>query len=68
MAITNPTKYVSVQRLGRFEEKIGAKYATKDEMEAMLGPTYDEDEEGIEFPITSQTSYDAEGEGIIIGE
>ena len=29
MAITNPTKYVSVQRLGRFEAKIGQKYATQ---------------------------------------
>lgn len=28
MAIKNPTKYVSVQRLGRFEEKLGQKYAT----------------------------------------
>ena len=29
MAITNPTKYVSVQRLARFEEKLAAKYQTK---------------------------------------
>lgn len=29
MAITNPTKYVSVQRLGRFETKLAAKYQTK---------------------------------------
>ena len=29
MAITNPTKYVSVQRLGRFEEKLAAKYQTQ---------------------------------------
>ncbi len=30
MAITNPTKYVSVQRLGRFENKLQAKYVPKD--------------------------------------
>lgn len=29
MAITNPTKYVSVQRLGRFETKLAAKYQTQ---------------------------------------
>ena len=29
MAITNPTKYVSVQRLQRFETKLAAKYQTK---------------------------------------
>ena len=29
MAITNPTKYVSVQRLGRFETKLATKYQTK---------------------------------------
>ena len=29
MAITNPTKYVSVQRLGRFEAKLAQKYQTK---------------------------------------
>lgn len=29
MAITNPTKYVSVQRLGRFESKLATKYQTK---------------------------------------
>jgi len=29
MAITNPTKYVSVQRLGRFETKLAQKYQTQ---------------------------------------
>ena len=29
MALTNPTKYVSVQRLARFEQKLAAKYQTK---------------------------------------
>ena len=29
MAITNPTKYVTVQRLGRFEAKLAQKYQTK---------------------------------------
>ena len=29
MAITNPTKYVSVQRLQRFEQKLAQKYQTK---------------------------------------
>lgn len=29
MALTNPTKYVSVQRLARFEEKLAAKYQTQ---------------------------------------
>lgn len=29
MAITNPTKYVSVQRLGRFEAKLAQKYQTQ---------------------------------------
>ncbi len=29
MAITNPSKYVSVQRLGRFETNLAAKYQTK---------------------------------------
>jgi len=29
MALTNPTKYVSVQRLARFESKLAAKYQTK---------------------------------------
>lgn len=29
MAITNPTKYVSVQRLSRFETKLAAKYQTQ---------------------------------------
>ena len=29
MAITNPTKYVSVQRLGRFEQKLAQKYQTQ---------------------------------------
>jgi hypothetical protein len=31
MAIQNPTNYVSVRRLGRFEEKLALKYATKEE-------------------------------------
>lgn len=34
MAITNPTKYVSVRRLGKFEEELAEKYATKEELEA----------------------------------
>jgi hypothetical protein len=29
MALTNPTKYVSVQRLARFEQKLAAKYQTQ---------------------------------------
>lgn len=29
MAITNPTKYVSVQRLQRFEQKLAQKYQTQ---------------------------------------
>lgn len=29
MAITNPTKYVSVQKLGRFEQKLAQKYQTQ---------------------------------------
>ena len=29
MALTNPTKYVSVQRLSRFEAKLAAKYQTQ---------------------------------------
>jgi hypothetical protein len=33
MAITNPTKYVSVQRLGRFKAKADAEYATKQELQ-----------------------------------
>ena len=41
-------------------------FATKTELNALLGPTYDEDGEGIEFPITSRTSYDSSGEGITI--
>lgn len=36
MAIENPTKYVSVQRLGRFEEKLGQKYATRTAMAAAV--------------------------------
>ena len=31
MAITNPTKYVSVRRLGKFEQELSEKYATKEE-------------------------------------
>ena len=41
-------------------------YATKTELNALLGPTYDEDDEGIVFPITSRASYDSSGEGITI--
>lgn len=33
----------------------------------ILGPTYDEDDECIEFPITSAASYDAEDECVEIG-
>lgn len=29
MALTNPTKYVSVQRLARFEQKLALKYQTQ---------------------------------------
>lgn len=33
MAITNPTKYVTTRRLGRFKQKIDLLYATKQELE-----------------------------------
>ena len=46
--------------------QIPSTYATKTELNALLGPTYDEDGEGIEFPITSRTSYDSTEGGIII--
>ena len=34
MAITNPTKYVTTRRLGRFKEKLDGEFATKAELEA----------------------------------
>ena len=56
MAIENPTKYVSVQRLGRFEEKLGQKYATQTAMAAAVAdvtPSYIDIEDlevGMTFP------------------
>ena len=56
MAIENPTKYVSVQRLGRFEEKLGQKYATQTAMAAAVAdvtPDYIDIEDlevGMTFP------------------
>ena len=59
MAIENPTKYVSVQRLGRFEEKLGQKYATQTAMAAAVAdvtPDYIDIEDlevGMTFPKNS---------------
>ena len=59
MAIENPTKYVSVQRLGRFEEKLGQKYATQTAMAAAVAdvtPDYidiEDLEPGMTFPKNS---------------
>ena len=56
MAIENPTKYVSVQRLGRFEEKLASKYATQTAMAqavADVTPDYIDIEDlevGMTFP------------------
>ena len=36
MAITNPTKYVTTRRLGRFKQKADALYATKTEVQQIL--------------------------------
>ena len=36
MAITNPTKYVTTRRLGRFKTKADALYATKTEVQQIL--------------------------------
>jgi len=35
MAITNPTKYVTTRRLGRFEQKLALKYAKEADMPSL---------------------------------
>lgn len=35
MAITNPTKYVTTRRLGRFEAKLATKYAKEADMPSL---------------------------------
>ena len=67
MAISNPTKFVSVQRLGRFENKLAGKYATKAEVEAInvtcrgFSITYDAADHSIDItPLgNTEVSYDA---------
>lgn len=58
MAITNPTKYVTVRRLSRFKEKMREEYA---------GPTYDEQEHGFIFPTGANVTYDAANHGFVFG-
>lgn len=58
MAVTNPTKYVTVRRLNRFKEKMKAELA---------GPVYDEEEHGFTFPSGAKVSYDADGHGFVFG-
>ena len=41
MAITNPTKYVTTRRLGRFKAKADALYATKTEVQQILADAID---------------------------
>ena len=72
MAISNPTKYVTTRRLGRFKEKNDALYAaktdtyTKAEVDAMKGPVYDEDNRGVIFPSTSASTYDSARRCVVV--
>ena len=72
MAISNPTKYVTTRRLGRFKEKNDALYAaksttyTKAEVDAMKGPVYDEDNRSVVFPSTSATRYDSASRSVVV--
>ena len=55
MAITNPTKYVTTRRLGRFKEKLAAIFADKDS-DAVAGNIAKFDSSGN--PIDSGKSID----------
>ena len=58
MAVTNPTKHVTVRRLNRFKEKMRAEFA---------GPVYDEEDHGFTFPPGAKATYDADGHGFVFG-
>lgn len=53
-----------------FDHDHDSRYYTEAEvdakLDALIGPTYDEDEQGIVFPVTSKTTYDGDEEEIVI--
>lgn len=53
-----------------FDHDHDSRYYTEAEvdakLDALIGPTYDEDEQEIVFPVTSKTTYDGDEEEIVI--
>ena len=70
MTISNPEKVIKVKNLDYFKSRINQnaddKFATKQELSELKGPTYNPQTRTITYPTTSAVTYDAANLKIVI--
>ena len=70
MTISNPEKVIKVKNLDYFKSRINQnaddKFATKQELSELKGPTYNPQTRTITYPTTSAVTYDAANRKIVI--